>query len=128
MKKYIFLISAMVLVLVGGCKKPYEYVKPRITEYSVEPCGTKVVFMCKVNFSGKKYMFVEISKYADFADLHRYEMNQEGEYGFVVEVKDLIFLENYFCRFVAGNPNFEIDTGVIQFKASIPGSVDGIFQ
>ena len=98
-----------------GCKKPYNYVDPEITEISVEASRNSAVFHAKVNFIGEKFMKLDLSTNADLNNAQHYEMDEDGDYGLVVEVNELTALTDYYYRIEGGNANFTLASEVMQF-------------
>ena len=120
MKKLLIVIyAALLLVVSGGCRKPYEYKEPKITEAYVTIDraainGLSVGFWVEVNFEGEKEMKVEISQNEDFSDSQIYTMSQDEP----LYVHDLVFACKYYYRFIVSNPNFSLVSETKSFKIS----------
>lgn len=108
-------ISFVLSLAITGCKNPYEYVNPEITEISVEASRNSAIFRAKVNFMGEKLMKLDLSTNADLSNARHYEMLEDGDYGLVVEVNQLTALTDYYYRIEGGNANFTLTSEVKQF-------------
>lgn len=116
MKKIIYVLVVIVLAALEGCRKPYEYVEPKITSITVDTEGTRATVVARVNYQGEKFMYVDMGKTSDLSDAKRYEMSRNGDYDFSVTVKDLDFGSKYYYRLEAGNVNFSIFSDVKSVK------------
>lgn len=112
MRKFLVLLAVIVLVALEGCRKPYDYIEPELYSISVDVEGTSATVVARVNFSGEKFMYVDVGKKPDLSDAKRYEMNQNDYNKFNVTIKDLDFGSKYYFRIEAGNVNFSIFSDV----------------
>ena len=116
-KKLWFIVLLITMMMFAACHpEEEEWADAQITEVSVEPDVTLAHFTAKVDFVGEKEMALELSEKQDLSDAQRYEMIQQDDYRFTVDVDNLNRATTYYYQIQVKNSFLSLNSEIAQFK------------